>query len=858
MLSFSKFTFIFYFSLTFYHISLGDFVLFDDRIDAQQKTEIRYDVPNGCVVTGLGFRAAYDNITTMHCRYHRLVDNGKLADPKEIHLGSEPEHACEAKVILPDGWVAVGFGAAGEPEWDVTLLRIWARRLNADGTLGEMKTYSDGFKPERGCEREIVPAEPDRVMVGAGLRFHHNDIMGIYSRSKRILNLDERHRRNLRGFTGRAWVLDADRVPSLDKLNRDIKKFHCGTAILAVFFTGLKPVPRIDLRFAKGGSELHDSKAIRALSELSASAYKKGIQSYAWIGAGNRETVQELFRKLPHLTGIVVDVAELPAGQQNADVLKKLYALCHKAGRRLCLRLEVCADSNHAKIPPLVRSLPKDVSLIVPFDEYQPEECRTAAFNATVYGKRDIIIELDLTSCPTGPMLPDVRMNKHTSRLTLAVLNGAKGFIVHANISDHYLPDTFNAISLCALHRLADDPFQPTDVLWRELSSMRYGAAANEVMAALKLTESTNDLIFRMFGLPVLWDGRKISSMAAADERLQRYFRPSLSATTKKVLRELLEPTDNTAERIRQDTETALWLIRQSTASAEAAAKINPTAEMRTLIQGLERLRMSALFWQEVKEAYLLAKIYQIDGAPATRTAAEAALKKLSGFAEDRTAMHNVVSMFKGTNAFITSVENWLKDCDKTAVLPRSFSCVQELINRRLDEAAAEAFVEILRSDRFAPHLSKHNETIGDIASSLNALSKPSDTLGVMRHGDGQWLIQKVGGRWCWFIGPGMPCLYLNVPAGPLKQPADYVLSFEYFDKGDWKIYFHYDSDYPSNMKREYHPAEPLQLTNTGTWKNGSFILTNCRFGSDQNDGADMRFVSGTGAYIRNIRLERK
>ena len=88
--------------------------------------------------------------------------------------------------------------------------------------------------------------------------------------------------------------------------------------------------------------------------------------------------------------------------------------------------------------------------------------------------------------------------------------------------------------------------------------------------------------------------------------------------------------------------------------------------------------------------------------------------------------------------------------------------------------------------------------------------------------------------------------------------PADYVVSFEYFDKGDWKIYFNYDSNYPSAQKREYHPVEPLQLTNTGTWKNGSFVLTNCRFASSQNNNADMRFVSGKGACIRHIRLERK
>lgn len=843
MLSFGKSTFIFFFALTICHISLGDFILFDDRIDAQQKTEIRYNVPSDCVVTGLGFRAAYDNITTMHCRYHRLLPDGRLADPEEVHLGTEPDHACEAKVMLPAGWVAVGFGAAGEPEWDVTLLRVWARRLNADGTLGEMKAYSDGFKPGRGCEREIIPTEPDRVLTGAGLRFHHNDIMGIYSRSKRILNLDEQSRRNLCGFTGCGWILDANQIPSLGWLSRDIEKYHVG---------------RIDLRFGNGRLELHDNKAIRALSELSASARKQGSKSYAWISTSNCETVRELFRTLPYLTGIVVDVGVLPPNEKTEDVLRKLYSVCHKAGRQLCLRLVVNGDSDQDTSLRLIQLLPKDVSLILPFDEYQVEWCRPTAFDVTVYSKRDISIELDLTSCPMGPMLPDVRMNQLASRIAQAALNGAKGFVVHVNISDHYVPDTFNAISLSALHRLANDPFQPTDVLWRELCLVRYGTAANEVMAALKLTESTNDLIFRVLGLPILWDGRKISSIAVADRRLKRNLQLSSSNKTREVLQELLDPTDKTVESVREEKETALWLIRQYLTNAEAAAKINPTAEMRALLQAVERLRMATLFWQEAAQAYLLAKMYATDGASGTRRAAEAALKTLRSFSEQGTEMRDVVSMFKGTNTFLASVENLLEESEKTAALPRSLGRVKELINNRQDEAAAGAFAEILRSDRFAAHLSKHNETIGNIASLLTVLWEPSNTLRVVRGGDGEWHVQKAGGRWCWILGPKMPCLYLDVPGGPLNPPTDYVLSFEYFDKGDWKIYFHYDSDYPSAQQREYHPVEPVQLKNTKSWKEASFVLTNCRFGSSQNVGADMRFVSGTGACIRNIRLELK
>ncbi|NIV69897.1 MAG: hypothetical protein GWN41_07140 [Phycisphaerae bacterium] len=611
------------------------------------------------------------------------------------------------------------------------------------------------------------------------------------------------------------------------------------------------------MRFGKD-LQVRDNKAILALSKLSASAHKQGVESYAWIGTINRDTAQELFVRLSYLTGVVVDISSLSSEQQTEDMLRMFYSVCYRARRRLCLRLGECANSGYGRITDLIRSLPKDVGLIVPFNEYQTNRCRNTAFDVNVYGKRDITVELALTSCPTGPMLPDVRMDKLASLIIEAVLNGAKGFIVHANISDHYVPDSFNAISLYALSELADNPFQGTDVLWNKLCSKLYGEAGNEAMAALKLTESTNDLIFRMFGVPVLWDGSNISTMDVVEKRLKKHFQASTSAGTKEVLQKLLEPTDKTVERVRGDKETALWLISQSTAKAEAAAKINPTAELRALPEAIEQLRKTVLFWQEAGQAYLLAKIYATDGASSTRRDAEAALKKLSSLVEEGTETQDIVSMFKGTNAFVSSVGKWLQEKENTAELPRSFGRVKELMNKRQDKAAVEMFVEILRSKKFAAHLKKQNETIGNIASSLNAFGEPSKTLRIVRGGDGQWDVRKVGGRWCWVIGPKKPCLYLDVPGGALKKPADYVLSFEYFDKGDWKIYFHYDSDYPPEQKREYHPVEPLQLTNTGTWKKDSFVLTNCRFASSQNVNADMRFVSGTGACIRNIRLECK
>ena len=842
-MSFSKFAFISFISLVVCSMSLGDFVLFDDRIDSQQKTELRYDVPDGCVVTGLGFRAAYDNITTMHCRYHHLLPDGRLADPQEIQLGSEPNHACEAKVLLPDGWVAVGFGAAGEPEWDVTVLRVWARPLKPDGTLGAMKAFSDGFKPERGTEREFITPDRDRIMVGAGLRFHHNDIQGIYCRSKRILDLTDQHRKNMHSFTGRALVLDSDHVPGLDKLSRDIEKFRLN---------------RIDLQLQHGIGPSRDSKDIRFLSDLSERNRKVKVQTFTWINTTNRKTVRNLFRMSPSLTGIVLDMSRFSYSEKNEEQLRNLYAVCRGVKRQLCLRLGQFPDSEYDKIASLIRSLPNDIGLIVPFDGYQFPERRTAALDAKVYGERDITIELDVTSCPAGPLLPDVRMNNIAGLILNAASNGAKGFIVHANISDHYLPDTFNAISINALHHLADDPFKPTDDLWRRLSSMRYGDAADHAVASLRLTESTNDLIFRILGVPVLWDGEKISLMEQARDRIKRYLKKSSSPAASQALHELLEPTNKTVDLVRQDKETALWLISQSVKSAEAAVKINSAAELRPLPKAMERLQLAVQFWRHAADAYLLAAMYAVDGAPVTRSSAEAALKSLRELDEQSTDMRDLVSMFKGRDAFIESVENWLQVYQRKAVLPRSLGHIQGLINQRQDEAAVEALDKLMRSERFAPHLSKHNDSIGRMSSSMNTLCEPSDNLQVVRGGDGSWMLRKVAGRWSWATEPRRPCIYLDVLTGPLNPPADYVISFEYFDKGDWKVYFHYDSDYPPEQKRQYHPVEPLQLTNTDTWKKASFVLTKCLFSSSQNNEADMRFVSGTGACIRNVSLKPK
>ncbi|HEX40799.1 MAG TPA: hypothetical protein ENN81_01905 [Phycisphaerales bacterium] len=51
--------------------------------------------------------------------------------------------------MLPKDYIAVGFGAAGEPEWDVTVLHIWARPLRGGSTLGPVEQSGQGVEPVR-------------------------------------------------------------------------------------------------------------------------------------------------------------------------------------------------------------------------------------------------------------------------------------------------------------------------------------------------------------------------------------------------------------------------------------------------------------------------------------------------------------------------------------------------------------------------------------------------------------------------------------------------------------------------------------------------------------------------------------
>ncbi|MBN2139070.1 MAG: hypothetical protein JW720_14780 [Sedimentisphaerales bacterium] len=812
----------------------ADTVLFDDNIDSRQKTEIRYDVPNGCVITGLGFRANYDNITTMHVRYHRITADAVLIKPHEVLLGSEPNHACEAKILLPEGYVAVGFGAAGEPEWDVTLLRIWARPLNPDGTLGEIRVFNDGFKPAREPERSVLLSESDRVLTGAGLRFASNDIGGIYARSKRILNLTDKDRTRIADFKTRAWVVsgslqsDFHRTKTLDDAENS-------------------RVTRIDI-----------------LDPVGALVFppRDQFESHLWLPNANLSNMPRVLERAEDFSGIVLDLESYHKGPNKRDPneLLNLIDICRRNKLQLTLRLDphrhpLCDDNIG-----LVESLPPDVRLIVPLSNDRSPHRPGPGLDFAAFGGRNVIVEFDLVrrsmaSC----MVPDVRIDEMPGLVIDSALAGAAGFIVRINISRRELLDGVNSISLQALNRFADDPFQSADVVWRELCNAKYGPAARNAEAALRRTAAINDLTYRIFGYPMLWDGSRIRPGPALRIEIEHYPESLLLTPDSPIIAELLEPAEKTIDRADEEKKTALSLAELSVNDAELAAKAAATAQTLDLAAGMKRLQSLALFWQNVVRAHLLAEMYAIDGAPATRARASDALKGLSeeALALDDLSPECRFLLFDGLGDFTQSIIASLSRSDGNALLTAALREVSALAaDTELDDAASE-LQGIILSDRFAPHIDKQNSRIAEIASSLPAFGRTSDNIMVMRHGDGRWLIEKVAGRWCWAIGRSRPCLYLDFIPGRLERPADYTISFEYFDQGNWDITFHYDSVYTPDKKREYHPAKPLRLTGTNTWKKAAFILTNCRFASRQNAGADMRFVTGAGAKIRNISLRR-
>lgn len=804
-------------------VARTDTMLLNERIDCEEITEVRFTVPPGCVITGLGFRAHQDNITTMHCRYHVLTADGRLTNPQEVRLGYEPDHDCEAKVYLPDGWVAVGFGAAAEPEWDVTLLRIWARKLRSDGTLGELRAFNDGFKSSREPERFVLPAEPDRVLTGAGLRFHFNDIIGVYGQSRQIMQLNASDRARLTNLKIDGWFLDGlENVPSR-RLFEDLKKH--GVRHLYV-----RP---------------HDLSSTTSLGDLANQCRRAGVSLFVYLQCGiAKETLDGIVRSVKP-KAIIVDAASVNA-ERKPDVdscVAMISSTCRKKGCRAYVRLD--------HLPTQFES--KDIGIVLKSNFLDSDKEQIASLS-----RPGLLAELQIVRpIALASGVPDAPIEDVQSQILRAAKAGIRDFVVNVHSGGNYLLGSSSDIALYAAESLVKSPLQFTDVLWNKLCAVEYGKWAKEAKDVLQQATSANDLIFNMLGLDLLWNKGKLATLSEIRSELENLaksnnFRDSVTAKA------LLMPTQETVSREMLEGETTLWLIKQAADVSQSMFEGSGSESTKALIEGIARQKEIAFLSSLVSKVAMLALLYAQDAAPVTLGLANSAIRDLERATGESSAVLEKNVVLNGVNEFLESVRLSLADSTQNAPIALAFKRVSHLSSLgRTNEAALELF-NIMNSSEFAPYINNHWSTIGDLATGLVALGQSQAGVRIRWGGDGRWRLEKVAGQWCAVTSQEYPCIYYDVPGEPLKEPADFIVTFEYFDEGDWQIHLQYDSDYPPGQGRQYHEVEPLQLTDSKTWKEGSFILTNCLFSSAQNMEADMRFLSGKGIRIRNVRLSRE
>jgi hypothetical protein len=156
-------------------------------VDIDTGPEAAYTVPPGYVITGLGFRAFFQDVTTIRVAMRELLPDGTLGSPFEVRGGVEPGENLEVNVDLPPCYVMVGFGARAAAETDITTMAVWGRPILTDGSLGPIEEFRSGSEPDHGLENQFIIAAENRAMTGAGLRTSFGDVTGMYVESCEIV-----------------------------------------------------------------------------------------------------------------------------------------------------------------------------------------------------------------------------------------------------------------------------------------------------------------------------------------------------------------------------------------------------------------------------------------------------------------------------------------------------------------------------------------------------------------------------------------------------------------------------------------------------------------------------------------------
>ncbi len=792
----------------------GNVILVNEEEIAGERTEVRFACPSGSVITGIGARAHYDNFTTLWVVYRPLRPDGTLGPPEEAHRGSEPDHACEALIRLPNPYVVCGFGARGAPEWDITTLWVWGRPLAPDGTLGSEKIFKDGFQPDHeGLERKAVDLRPQRVMTGAGLRFASNDVAGIWATSAEVFHLTG----DSLGVRGAYFERPG---PETVEAMRRFRHFFPEAEIWTP--PGLaEPLKQ----------ELHNVP-LRLVSD--------GFNDILRIGRENRgrgsaalppvirvrgEHVAA-FLKRPVRGAVAYPVIETPGGLQAAKDLLEFdgpLSLPAEVGNAMARRVN----------PILGEDLPA----------------------GPASSPRRRLLAIDVGEALKG--LPYVRAHRLAYLLLLArkhnlpvVFRFSSGWSLTGSLRPGEVP---LRLAQGLQDRVATAPGDAIKA-WAE---SRFGNGAEPCLAMLLRGESMCQRALSAGTFPLWIRGRfaTVPEFRAALERreLLPWF-PQTAAWWDRVAaprERWIGDVVGGKRFVLAEIEGVLRALGEQERSITGAGAKEAVSELRTQFASLKALGQVTA---RMVEALLTAQLFSIDGAPATE-------KRLRGCVAELTK-HGSAGSFGDLGPLVESLEKARQEAKIHNPMEAALAELQGLLDRGENEAAAKGFQRLFTDPVLSVNALKHRERVARLLSSLPLLwdGEPPADVRILWGGDGRYDLVKRVGKWGLMTTKRGPVAYGGWTERPMKEPTDLVMSLSYLDLPGQRIYFHYNSDFPGGLEdREYHRVQAAQTRGTGEWKSCEVILPRALFQGRQNENADYRLIGkSTGIVVRNIRVRKR
>lgn len=346
--------------------------------------------------------------------------------------------------------------------------------------------------------------------------------------------------------------------------------------------------------------------------------------------------IDEFFRRLPEVDGLNLTFAEtrgyniLEHGGckcdqcsriSTADKVRRVIVAVHESVRRHGKRLEVRSYNQqpaHAEVMlQALRGLPSDIPVVT--------KNTVVDFRGTGYPDNPMLAEfpqvLELTATPEGsgygylPALPGDFYKRVINRRDL------RGVAIRTDYHLQYGHATFftdgpavltfdtpNAFNIFTSSRLAWDPGQSIDTLWKEWTVSRYGAkAAPLVERALRRTAAISQGIFFVKGFSLLTHLNMVPHLDYIDNELDKSYLLQFFPKDpgyRRTYETLKHPSEETIREILAEKKAAAAAAKLSLKDVEQAREYLDSARYQELSAGLKTAENAALLWERIAEVY--------------------------------------------------------------------------------------------------------------------------------------------------------------------------------------------------------------------------------------------------------------